>query len=74
MGLMLIVALLGVPIGIFIIMGSVDSYVGSSPNAVTWNATLNTSATFGVNIIPLLIVVIAIAAISGVTSLRKGIE
>ena len=33
----------------------------NSPNARAWNATLNTTATFGVNIIPIIIIVIIVA-------------
>jgi len=32
-----------------------------SPNAHAWNATLNATATFGVNVIPLIIIVIVVA-------------
>jgi hypothetical protein len=71
---MMIVALLGIPTVTFVTLGSVDSYSGSSPNAATWNATLNTTATFGVNIIPLFIVVIASLAIMGIILLKRGIK
>jgi len=43
-----------------------------SPNAQSWNATLNTSATFGVNIIPMLIIVIIVAIVLGVTATKRG--
>jgi len=43
-----------------------------SPNAQSWNATLNTSATFGVNIIPILIIIIVGAIALGVVATQRG--
>jgi len=43
-----------------------------SPNAQSWNATLNASATFGFNIIPLLIIVIVLFIILGTMATFRG--
>jgi len=43
-----------------------------SENARSWNATLNTTATWGINIIPLLITIIIIFAVIMVYSTKLG--
>ena len=68
-GCALVVALLGGAIFLFQTqaMWSMDS-----PNARAWNATLNASATFGINIIPVFIIIIGVAIAVGVVSTRMG--
>lgn len=72
-GFCLVAALIGIPTATFLTLGAVDSYSGAGSNAGTWNATLNTSSTFGVNIIPLFILIIASALLLGLVSLKKGL-
>jgi len=43
-----------------------------SSNAQTWNATLNTSLTGGVNIIPVLIIIVFVCAITGIMATSRG--
>ena len=59
------------PLGIFTIVGSVDSYENASQNAVTWNATLNGSAT-GFIIVPIFVIVIIVFVSLGFVATRMG--
>lgn len=59
------------PLGIFSIVGSVDSYQNASSNAVTWNATLNGSAT-SFSVIPIFVILIAGFLILGIMATYKG--
>ncbi|MFX0132534.1 MAG: hypothetical protein ACFFDN_02690 [Candidatus Hodarchaeota archaeon] len=49
------IAVIGMPIFLF---QTKALWYMESPNAQSWNATLNTSSTFGIDIIPLLIIII----------------
>lgn len=57
--LALIIALVTMPLAVFTILGSVDNYENASPNAYTWNATLNGTNTIS-GIHPVIIIVIVI--------------
>jgi len=65
----LIVALLG---GTLVLYQSEALWDTTSPNAMAWNATLNATSTFGINIIPLLIIIIVGAIFMGIVSTFKG--
>ena len=43
-----------------------------SPNAASWNATLNCSATAGFNVIPIFLIIIGVAAIGGMLATYRG--
>jgi len=63
------VALLG---GVLVLFESKAMWDMTSPNAMAWNATLNTTATFGFNIIPILIIVILLAIGVGFLGTARG--
>jgi len=65
----LIVALLG---GALVLFQTQAMWDMDSPNAQSWNATLNTTATFGVNIIPMIIIIIVVAFVLGVMCTVRG--
>lgn len=65
----LVIAVLGCPILLFQTEVLWDM---TSPNAQTWNATLNASATFGINIIPLLIIIIVVCILVFIVAGFKG--
>jgi len=65
----LIVALIA---GALVLFESEVMWDMDSPNAQAWNATLNTSATFGINIIPMLILVVIGSIILGIVSTFRG--
>ena len=65
----LVVALLG---GALILYTTEAMWEMDSPNAQSWNATFNTSATFGFNIIPIVIIVIAAAAVLSYVGCMRG--
>jgi len=44
----------------------------TSSNAMSWNATLNASATFGFNIIPILVIIIIGMMILGLVATMRG--
>ena len=66
---LLVVALLG---GALVLFETKAMWKMDSPNARTWNATLNASATFGISIIPLLLVAIVGFMVIGVMSSYRG--
>ena len=68
-GCALVVALLG---GAIVLFQSKAMWDMDSPNAQSWNATLNTTATFGINIIPILIMVIVLAIGVGWVATMRG--
>ena len=57
----MVIALLG---GALALYQSKAMWTMDSPNARAWNATLNCTATFGFNIIPILIIIIGVALIA----------
>ena len=57
-GCALVIALLS---GTLVMYTSQEMWHMDSPSARAWNATLNTTATFGINIIPLIILIIGAA-------------
>ena len=65
----MIVALLG---GALVLFQTQAMWDMDSPNAQSWNATLNTTATFGVNIIPMIIIIIVVAFVLGVMCTVRG--
>lgn len=68
-GCALVVALLG---GAIVLFQTEAMWDMDSPNAQSWNATLNCSATMGVNIIPIFIVIIVGAIAIGFLATSKG--
>jgi len=68
-GCALVVALLG---GAIVLFQSKAMWDMDSPNAQSWNATLNTTATFGINIIPIFIVIIVLAIAIGFMATARG--
>jgi len=65
----LVVALLG---GTIVLFQTEAMWDMDSPNAQSWNATLNGSATSGISIIPVFIVIIGSFIILGIVSTRIG--
>ena len=65
----LVVALLG---GALVLYQTEAMWDMDSPNARAWNATLNATATFGVNVIPLIIIVVIVAAIASLMCTTRG--
>lgn len=58
--------------GTLILYGTQEMWHMDSPNAHAWNATFNTTATFGINIIPLIILIIGAAIIGLYTFANRG--
>ena len=65
----MVVALLG---GALVLFQTEAMWDMDSPNAQSWNATLNASATFGINIIPLFIIIIVLAIGVGFMATARG--
>lgn len=68
-GCALILALLS---GVIVLFETQAMWSMDSPNARAWNATLNASATFGINIIPLFIVIIILVVAVGLMATARG--
>ena len=68
-GSALVVALLG---GTIVLFQTEVMWDMDSPNAQSWNATLNTTATFGINIIPMLIIIIVAFVCIGIAATSRG--
>ena len=65
----LVVALLG---GTIVLFQTEAMWDMTSPNAQSWNATLNATATFGFNVIPIFIIIIAFCVIVGIMATSRG--
>ena len=68
-GCALIVALLG---GTIVLFQTEAMWHMESPNAQSWNATLNGSCTFGISPIPIIILIISAIVILGLASTARG--
>jgi hypothetical protein len=64
-----VVALLG---GTIILFQTEAMWHMDSPNAQAWNATYNTTATFGFNIMPIIIIIIIVVAIASFWCTKMG--
>ena len=65
----LVIALLG---GALVLYGTEAMWHMDSPNARAWNATLNATATWGISVIPLIVLVIGAAFICLSVACSRG--